>query len=173
MSNRSNENLGLTSPEYQESINKLYEATSFAMDNNPSFVVIYDRWSTYTVSSLQLESETGDLITLERTLKNPLSKDPDWSSVLPRIQKAVTISGRGEFLHDYEDRDGLIIDNYNLNSPSGVESELDASDAIENEFSLEDVLSLTNEIKTWKPIDQPYFKKSRVAKVVAAILSRV
>jgi|GEM_PF-5575000 len=171
MTNPNEEGLQLTSPEYQAAVSDMYTAASYAMDANPEFVATSDRLGAYTVTSLRLGSETGQLITLEKTLANPLSKDPDWSFVTPEVQKFVPATDSKEYFHRYMNKDGLIIDHMNSCLPS--EEYMEASNAIELELSLEEVVQLVEEIRTWTPREQIRTKRSRVGKAIIFILNRV
>jgi hypothetical protein len=159
----------MSSPEYEDSIAKLHQVASFTMDNNLGLVCTNAWLRAYTISTLRLESETGDVILLERSLKTPLPKNPDWTSIVPRIRKADLIDGR-EWLHDYTDRDGLIIDERVLKYSINRESKLDEMKVVEDECNLEDIQNLTNQIETWTPVDQAFYRKNHVAKLIATIL---
>jgi len=171
MTNSPEERLQLTTPEYQAAVGELYTAASSVMDANPDFVAKHERWGTYTDITLQLRSETGEIIVLEKTLEKPLSKDPDWLSVTPRIGKIIRVGVSNQYLHDYINKDGLIIDRmqYCYIKPG----EIDASDAVEDELGLEDIERLTDEIKVWAPIEQVQTKRSRIAKAISFVANRM
>lgn len=164
MSNASKERLEFSNPEYHLRAVELYDTASEVMDQYDSFAASYKNYGSVAVNAMLLESEQGNFITLERRLKLPLPSDPYWAGVMPRIQKSVPDANRNVFLHEYVYRDDLVIDQvkyYEHKSRNVNDDKL-----VEDELELDDLIQLTEEIRTADPVRRLQLRSSRIYKAV-------
>ena len=171
MSSSPNERLEYVNPEYKLKSDELCQTASDVMDANSEYATSIKRYGSFVVNSMQLASEQSNIIVLERRLKLPVLEEPYWSDIQPRIQKFVPDVGRNEFKHDYQFRDGLVIDH--VSYYNHATRTLNDDDAKEDELGIEDLVKLTNEIENAEPIRKFQIQRTKLYKVIDAILEHV